>query len=146
MTVPETRREAHAYLKSLDASRYQGHWSVWSAVYPRRRLQIELDISGKRTTRLAMERCGGVDAPPETEAWMRDNLWPYSRAHTARTRGWNTMPSAGMYSGTYILTADLLDVLRLWVPLEIHWQDTEPPREAEPTHEATDPMRPWAPW
>lgn len=143
LSAPEIRREAESYLKSVGARKYSAHyWHIWSTVHPRRRLLIELDISGRRTTRLGVERGGGVSAPPEMEAWMRDNLWPYARAHAARTRGWNTLPSAGTYSGTYVLTGDLLDVLNLWVPMEIHWQDTEEP-EPEPIYEAGDPMRPW---
>lgn len=124
LSAKQVRREAETYLKSLGALGLPGYWNIRSTVHERRRLQIKLNVSGKVTTHLAMDRCDGVDAPPAADGWLRDNLWPYCRAYCARTRGWNTMPSAGTYSSTYILTSDLLDVLKLWVPMELHWQDT----------------------
>jgi len=125
LSVPEVQREAQAYLKSLGAFGLPTYWNIRSTVHERRRLQIKLNVSGKVTTHLAMDRCEGVDAPPAADAWMEANLHPYSRAYAVRTRGWNTYPGgAGTYSGTYVLTGDLLDVLKLWVPMELHWQDT----------------------
>jgi len=142
LSVPEVRREAETYLKSLGARRHSAiSWAVRSTVHPRRELLVYLDIRGRRTTRLSMERHRGVNSPPAGLAWMKANIWPYAYAHNARDRGgWNTLPGRpGDYSGTQVLTGDLLDVLRLWVPQELHWQDTAAsPREAEPTREAGD--------
>jgi len=144
LSAKQVRHEAETYLKSLGAIGLPTYWTIRSTVHERRLLQINLYIRGKVTTRLAMDRCEGVDAPPDADAWMEANLHPYSRAYAVRTRGWNTYPGgAGTYSSTQVLTADLLDVLKLWVPMELHWQDTEPPREPEPIYEADDPMRPW---
>lgn len=139
LSAKQVRSEAETYLKSLGAFGLPTRWNIRSTVHERRRLVINLHIRGKVTTQLGMDRCAGVDAPPDAEAWMRDNIWPYSRAYAVRTRGWNIYPSPGTYSSTYILTADLLDVLKLWVPMELHWQDTEPPREPEPD-EALGPL------
>ncbi|BCT76945.1 hypothetical protein SCMU_27870 [Sinomonas cyclohexanicum] len=78
---------------------------------------------------VAIDRWGGRNAPDEAGDWLEANIAPFvNRALAHSPRKELTTPGRGATSaGADVLKGDLEDVLRLWIPREVAWQENTAP-------------------
>lgn len=94
------------------------------AARPTGYLQVEVSVTSTRTTRLGIERWHCSDAPARADDWLKANIWPavYRYARRPPRRG-TLLPTGGSFTTAAVLTAEALDVVKMWVPQEITWQE-----------------------
>ena len=127
LTIPQIRKEANAWLTKLAGSRAEyGRWQIPIAGSDRQSISVGFRVTTKAAS-ISIDRFRGVTLPREDiEArWIKGVIEPHAMEwlcwRNSRTES-NTMPSAGTFTSTKVKPESALEVLHLWVPMEIHWQ------------------------
>lgn len=123
-SLSEVRTDVDTYLASLGFAVHRRE--IYRLPMPVDRsgyLQVEVRVASARTTRVAVERWHCLDAPEEAADWLEVHVWPAVHRYANRPpRRGTFLPSGGSFTNTCVLTEEVVDVLRAWIPQEISWQ------------------------
>jgi hypothetical protein len=127
LTIPQIRKEASAWLTNLAGAKPRdSYWRIPIDDSPRQSISVGFRVTTKAAS-ITIDRFRGATLPREdVEArWIKGVIEPHAMEwlywRNSRTES-NTMPSAGTFTGTKVKPESALEVLHLWVPMEIHWQ------------------------
>lgn len=124
-TVPETRKAIRVYLlHDLDGQAThlgRDHWQLLPVGQDRGPIRLELEL-GRAYTMVSIDRWHGRNLPDDQAPWLDAHVTPFVERALARHRGWSLIPTPGSFSSGRVLTAELLDLLRVWLPFELDWQ------------------------
>lgn len=127
-TTAGTRAAVAALFAKYGATLTRGHDPRWHVPVPGGHLAIRVTIRGSVTTSIEVDRWHCRDAPKDiARPWLEANVWPACYRWCVRADGANFMPAGGDYSGTSVLTTEVLEVLKAWLPQEIAWQGESAP-------------------
>lgn len=124
----QIRKEVDAYLATLGGQRLRhGRHSVPLPGRPGLSVEVTCDVRGG-TAFIMIDRLHGIALPnegPELD-WITEHVYPFAQAwlnsQTSNDAA-TPRPDAGMVASTKVRAVDALEVLRLWIPQELYWQD-----------------------
>lgn len=127
-TPAQNRRDIDTYLASFGGRRLrQGRHTAPLPGRPGMSIEVTCDVDGQ-TAFIMIDRLHGLALPnegPELD-WITEHVYPFTQAwldSQTSTDAATPRPDAGMVASTKVRTVDALEVLRLWIPQELYWQD-----------------------
>ena len=127
MGVKDVLAEADDFVRSMGGTKFRptGSGYSFSTLFldDQPILQVDMHLRPKNSG-LGMDRIYGNRLPKDEQAWFEANTHPYQERaiKSAKPRLWTITGTGGNYAYSLVLTTEVIDLMRIWLPYELDWQ------------------------